>query len=131
MYLTRLLLMSSHNTDWWLDSFYSLGIISQLNKLKVTDQLICTNQFIPDSFFVFLACVERTWLVFLMFLINFPIINGRRQTSWLQTKCSQGVEHRATKNIDGWLATIFHSKSILFLAQGTPSIDTRLTYTQD
>ena len=33
VYLTRLFLMSCHNTDWWLDSFY-LGIISRLNKLK-------------------------------------------------------------------------------------------------
>ena len=42
-----------------------------------------------------------------------------------------GVEHGTTEKIGGWLAAIFLSKSIIFLAQGTPLIDTRLTHTHD
>ena len=126
--LTRLFLMSCHNTDWWLDSFYSLGIISQLNKLKVTYRLILYQSVHSRFFFCVFSLCWKDIACFLDVFNKLPIMNGRRQTSCLQTKCSQGVEHRATKNIGGWLASIFHSKSIIFLAQGTPLIDTRLTY---
>ena len=33
--------------------------------------------------------------------------------------------------VDDLIAAIFLSKSIIFLAQGTPSTDTRLTHAQD